>query len=170
MNAKQRIEAFLKENNIKSNRFIGRCILTERGNLIIGDIISKEGYVQLFKANGDRITINATNSTFQFLESKHYEFSVYIPAPNANGKSIVVLDLQFNLPSESDINPKGIILKARRDNQSKLSLADFLLRSNVSNNRFFGRCVQLESGQKMLNDIISKNEGNLLLRDDGDRL
>lgn len=170
MNAKQRIEAFLKENNIKGNRFIGRCILTERGNLILGDIISKDGHVQLLKANGDRITINATNSTFEFLEGKFYEFSVYLPAPNANGKSIVVLDLQFNLPSESDINSKDIIIKAKRESQSKLSLAKFLLRSNVSNNRFYGRCVQSESGQKMLNDIISKNEGNLLLRDDGDRL
>lgn len=170
MNAKQRVESFLKENNIKGNRFIGRCILTERGSLIIGDIISKDGHVQLLKANGDRITINATNSTFDFLESKFYEFSVYIPAPNANGKSIVVLDLQFNLPSESDINSKDIIIKAKRESQSKLSLADYLLRSNVSNNRFYGRCVQSESGQKMLNDIMSKNGGNLLLRDDGDRL
>lgn len=170
MNAKQRIDAFLKENNIKVNRFIGRCILTERGNLILGDIISKDGYVQLLKANGDRITLNATNSTFEFLAGKFYEFSVYIPAPNANGKSIVVLDLQYNLPSESDINSKDIILKAKGESQSKLSLADFLLRSNVSSNRFYGRCVQSDSGQKMLNDIISKNEGNLLLRDDGDRL
>lgn len=119
MNAKQRIEAFLKENNTKGNRFIGRCILTERGNLILGDIISKDGHVQLHKANGDRITINATNSTFEFLEGKFYEFSVYIPAPNANGKSIVVLDLQFNLPSESDINSKDIILKAKRGGDTK---------------------------------------------------
>lgn len=170
MNAKQRIETFLKENNIKGNRFIGRCILTERGNFILGDIISKDGKVQLLKANGDRITINATNPTFEFLEGKFYEFSVYIPAPNANGKSILVLDLQFNLPAESDINSKDIILKARRETQSKISLADFLSRSNVSNNRFYGRCVQSETGQKMLNDIISKDEGNLLLRDDGDRL
>jgi len=170
MNAKQRIEAFLKENNLKGNRFIGRCILTERGNLILGDILSKDGHSQLFKPNGERVTINSTNTTFEFLEGKFYEFSVYIPAPNANGKSIVVLDLQFNLPSESDINSKDIIIKAKRESQSKLSLADFLLRSNVSNNRFYGRCAQSESGQKMLNDIISKNEGNLLLRDDGDRL
>ena len=170
MNAKQRVESFLKENKIKSNRFIGRCILTERGNLIIGDIISKEERLQLLKENGDRFTINASNSTFEFVEGKFYEFSIYIPAPNTNGKTIIVLDLQFNLPSESKVNSKDIIHKAKRESQSKQSLTQFLLSSNVSLNRFYGRCVELDTGQKMLNDIISKNEGNLLLRHDGDRL
>jgi hypothetical protein len=169
MNAKQRIYAFLKENNVKVNRFIGRCILTERGNLILGDIISKDGNILLKRPNGDSYTFFANNPRFEFIEGKFYEFSVYLPAPNAGRKSIVVLDLQLNLPVESDINTKDVIVKSK-EIQSEIYLKSFLFRSNILNNRFYGRCVKSETGQKLLIDIISKSEGNLLLREDGDRV
>ncbi len=170
MNAKERIVAFLKERKIKRNRLVGRCIVTDRGNQIIGDIISMDEQIQLFKSNGDRLTINAVSSSFEFIEGKSYEFSIYIPVPNANGHIVIVLDLQFNPPILSELNSREIIIYQKREQYNKLLLQNYLERSNIKENRFYGICIVTESGYKIVGDIISKFEGFLLLRQDGDRL
>lgn len=170
MNAKERIEAFIRERKIKRNRFVGRCIVTDKGNQIIGDIISVDEHIQLVKSNGDRLTINAASSSFEFIDGKSYEFSIYIPVLGANGYIVVVLDFQFNPPNLSELNSREIILNQKREQHNKLALQNFLERSNIKENRFYGICIETESGYKIVSDIISKNEGFIVLRQDGDRL
>jgi hypothetical protein len=46
----------------------------------------------------------------------------------------------------------------------------FLEENGIKINRFFGRCIQPVTGFLIIGDIISKEEGNLLLKDNGDRL
>lgn len=53
---------------------------------------------------------------------------------------------------------------------AKEKIDNYLSNFRIKKNRFYGKCILLESGLLVLGDILSKEEGNLLLREDGDRL
>jgi hypothetical protein len=113
MTANQRIEEYLKNKNIRFNRFYGKCIPTDTGFLVIGDILSKEEGNLLLREDGDRLQIfTGKNNTF-FEANKFYEFSIYIPAEQTRKELIISLDLKNLPPIEISINPYQEIVRLR---------------------------------------------------------
>lgn len=111
--AKKRVEEYLKNNNIKTNRFYGKCLLTDRGFLVIGDILSKEEGNLLLREDGDRLQIFTGKDNSYFETEKFYEFSIYIPAEQSKKDLVVVLDLKNLPPIEININPYQEIVRLR---------------------------------------------------------
>ena len=113
MTAKQRIEEFLKKNNIRTNRFYGKCIHTDNGFLVIGDILSKEEGNLLLREDGDRLQLFTGKENTFFEANKFYEFSIYIPVEQAKKEIVVVIDLKFLPPVELSLNPYKEIVRLR---------------------------------------------------------
>ena len=74
--AKERVEEYLKIYNIRINRFYGKCITTDKGFLVIGDILSKEEGNLLIREDGDRLQLFTGRDNTFFEANKFYEFNV----------------------------------------------------------------------------------------------
>jgi len=113
LSAKERVEEYLKNYNIRDNRFYGKCITTEKGFLVIGDILSKEEGNLLLREDGDRLQLFTGRDNTYFEADKFYEFSLYIPAGQSKKELVVVLDLKSAPPFEIKINPYQEIVRLR---------------------------------------------------------
>ncbi|WP_367769068.1 ATP-binding protein [Flavobacterium sp. WC2421] len=113
MTAKQRIEEYLKNNNIRTNRFYGKCIPTENGFLVVGDILSKEEGNLLLREDGDRLQLFTGKENTFFEANKFYEFSIYIPVEQSKKEVVVVIDHKISPPIEISIDPYQEIVRLR---------------------------------------------------------
>ena len=111
--ARQRLEDYLKINNINTNRFYGKCISTDKGFLVLGDILSKEEGNLLLREDGDRLQLFTGRDNTFFEANKFYEFSIYVPAEQAKKELVVVIDLKIVPPIEININPYQEIVRLR---------------------------------------------------------
>jgi len=111
--AKERVEEYLKIYNIRINRFYGKCITTDKGFLVIGDILSKEEGNLLLREDGDRLQLFTGRDNTFFEADKFYEFSIYVPAGQSKKELVVVLDLKIEPPIEININPYQEIVRLR---------------------------------------------------------
>lgn len=113
MTAKQRIEEYLKINNIRTNRFYGKCMLTDKGFLVIGDILSKEEGNLLLREDGDRLQLFTGKENTFFELNKFYEFSIYVPVEQTKKELVVVIDHKISPPIEISIDPYQEIVRLR---------------------------------------------------------
>lgn len=113
MTAKEKIERYLSLNKIRQNRFYGKCILTDNGALVLGDILSKEEGNLLLREDGDRLQIFIGKESIFFEPGNFYEFSIRITDNYKTGEPFIGLDTRINLPKLLIENPYKEIVRLR---------------------------------------------------------
>jgi len=130
----------------------------------MSNITSKDEGNIVVKANGKRLQLSLNKDSAQFVIDHYYEFSIHINYNQEKDIEIVVIDLKVKPPIKLASRPAQVV--AQKINKS---VAFFLERNRIKENRFFGLCMPNDKGNLLMTEVISKLEGNLLLDERGNR-
>ncbi len=157
---KERINKFLHYNGITENRFTGKVISNSSGLLLMGFIYSlnENKPILSYKGIGLRIRLNKD----EFIEGDKYEFSIHINFDKEKDTEYFVIDTKQKPPVK-------IVAPAARRNFENPLVNQCLIESNIKANRFYGLVNVNDNGNLFMTEILSKEEGNLLLDERGNR-
>lgn len=160
MTLRERINRFLQHNGIAENRFTGKVTQNNAGQLLMGYIFSLKENKPIVSYKGIALRIRLNKD--EFIEGDKYEFSIHINFDKDKDVEYFVIDTKYNPPIK-------IVPTKLKTNVENPLIQQLLLESHVNSNRFYGIVSVNDNGNLFMTEILSKEEGNLLLDERGNR-